>query len=98
MTIARALAVPGEPAAWEALGFAPGEPVGEVAVAFGAPALELAVEGLEAERPDGLPVRAVAGSGPAGRGTHPNGALVIDHVVAVTGDMDRTLAALAGAG
>ena len=101
MTVARALAVPGDPALWEALGFAPGEPVGDVAIAFGAPALELAIEGLAAEQPDGLPLlHAEAGppTPPAGRGAHRNGALAIDHVVALTGDMDRTLAALAAAG
>src|SRR6185312_15089260 len=88
-------------AAWERLGFAPGEPIGDVALAFGAPALELAIEGLGAAAPDGLPlVPSEAGppTPPAGHGAHPNGALAIDHVVAITGAMDRTLAALAAAG
>ena len=95
--VARALALPGEPGAWERLGFAPGEPIGDVHVTSGAPALALGVEGLTAERPDGLPLVAADGS-PAGYGTHPNGATVVDHVVALTDDMDRTLAALGAAG
>ena len=93
---ARQLTLPGDPEAWARVGFAPGEPIGGVAVGFG-PALELAVEGLREERPDGLAI-VTAGGHPAGHGEHPNGALVIDHVVALTGDMDRTLAALRAAG
>jgi len=101
MAVARALDVPGDPAIWEPLGFAPGELVGDVWVRFGAPALELSIEGLAGEAPDGLPLLQAEASPPAppaGHGVHPNGALAIDHVVALTGAMDRTLAALAGAG
>jgi len=97
MTVARTLALPGGAGAWARLGFAPGAPLGDVAVAVGAPALELGIAGLAAERPDGLALVA-AEDAPAGTGAHPNGATVIDHVVALTPDMDRTLAALAGAG
>jgi hypothetical protein len=96
--IARALALPGTPEAWARLGFAPGEPIGDVAIATGAASLELAVEGLRAELPDGLPIVAAPPGTPAGRGAHPNGATVIDHVVALTDDMDRALAALRDAG
>jgi hypothetical protein len=96
-TVARALALPGDAGAWERLGFAPDEPIGGVRIATGAPSLELAVEGLATERPDGLALVGADG-GPAGHGAHPNGALVVDHVVALTGDMDRTLAALRDAG
>ena len=95
--VARAIALPGPAEAWERLGFTPGEPIGDVAVAFG-PALELAVEGLAAEHPDGLALVAAPPAPPAGSGAHPNGATVVDHVVALTGDMDRTLAALRHAG
>jgi len=95
--VARALALPEPAEAWERLGFAPGGPIGDVAVALGAPALELAVSGLEAERPDGLPLVATD-AGPAGHARHPNGATVVDHVVALTDDMARTLAALGDAG
>jgi hypothetical protein len=93
---ARRLTLPGDPETWARVGFAPGEPIGGVAIGYGA-ALELGVEGLGAERPDGLPIAAAEG-GPAGHGSHPNGARVIDHVVALTDDMDRTLAALQAAG
>src|SRR5215216_1886364 len=89
---ARAIALPGDASAWARLGFAPGEPIGGVAVTTGAPALELAIVGLAAERPYGLALVA-SGAEPAGHGTHPNGATVVDHVVALTDDMDRTLAA-----
>jgi hypothetical protein len=98
MAVARALALPGGPETWAPLGFAPGEPIGDVAFTLGAPALELAIEGLQAERPDGLALLQAPAGPPAGRGVHPNGALVIDHVVALTDDMDRTLPALAGSG
>jgi hypothetical protein len=97
MTVARTLALPGDAAAWARLGFAPGAPLGGVALSAGAPELELGVAGLGAERPDGLALVS-AGDAPAGHGAHPNGATAIDHVVALTPDMDRTLAALAGAG
>src|SRR5829696_3118005 len=94
---ARAVALPGDVAAWKRLGFAPGEPIGDVAVTCGAWELALAVHGLAADRPDGLPIVST-GAGPAGHGEHPNGALVIDHVVALTAAMERTLAAPARAG
>ena len=97
MPVARSLALPGEPDAWARLGFAPGAPIGDVAVAMGAPALQLAVHGLGAERPDGLAIVAADG-GPAEPGAHPNGSAVVDHVVALTDDLGRTLAALEHAG
>ena len=98
MPVAREIALPGEPATWERLGFAPGEPVGDVRLRPGAGRLEVAVEGLGAERPDGLALVAAADGPAPGHGAHPNGALVVDHVVALTDDMRRTLAALEGAG
>jgi hypothetical protein len=97
MAVARTLALPGTLELWQRLGFAPASPLGDVALSFGAAALELGVEGLAADRPDGLPVVATD-AGPAGHGAHPNAAAAIDHVVALTGDMDRTLAALRDAG
>jgi hypothetical protein len=96
--VAREIALPGEPAAWARVGFAPGEPVGDVRLRPGAERLELAVEGLAAERPDGLALVAAADGAAPGHGSHPNGALVVDHVVALTDDLRRTLAALASAG
>lgn len=92
------------PAAWERLGFAPdatGDVVlGEARVRLtgrGGGILGVQAAELTAERPDGLPLargevsaRAVA--------THPNGATVVDHVVALTGSLERTVAALVAAG
>jgi hypothetical protein len=106
MAAARELVIADEPAAWAALGFAPGAAfaLGGVVVRLvgssaGGGIVELRIEGVTAERPDGLPAVASAG----GRGapppsSHPNGALAIDHVVAFTDDRDRTTAALAAAG
>ena len=66
-------------------------------MAPGAAQLELGIEGLLRDRPDGLALVAVPPS-PVEPGTHPNGATVVDHVVALTDDMERTLAALREAG
>jgi len=82
---------------WERLGFVPGAPVGEVRMEPGAARLELGIEGLLHDHPDGLALVAVALE-PVQPGTHPNGATVVDHVVALTDDMERTLAALREAG
>ena len=95
--VARQIALPGGPNAWKRLGFAPGEPIGEVRMATGAAELEVGIEGLASDRPDGLALVAVEPA-PAEPGEHPNGATVVDHVVALTDDMERTLAALEAAG
>jgi hypothetical protein len=106
MAAARELVIADDAAAWAALGFAPD---GDGVVALGGLAVRLAgreagdgvvalhVDGLAAERPDGLPVVA-GGSPPAVPGAHPNGARAIDHLVALTDDRDRTAGALAAAG
>jgi hypothetical protein len=95
--VAREIDLPGEPGAWVRLGFTPGAPVGELRTAPGSTHLQVGVEGLAAERPDGLAL--VSADGPAGAGAaHPNGAEAVDHVVALTDDMERTLAALRAAG
>lgn len=99
---ARAISVPGEASGWERLGFAvtgSGTRVGGVAIAFGAPEPAVAADGLDAERPDGLPLTHASATTVTGTVlAHPNGAVVLDHVVALTDDMDRTLGALADAG
>lgn len=106
MAAARELVIADEPAAWEALGF---ETVQGRVVALGGLSVrlvgrragrgivELRIEGLRGERPDGLPI--VPGSpGATSSSGHPNGALAIDHVVVLTDDRDRTVAALVDAG
>lgn len=108
MAAARELVIADEPAAWAALGFAPDED-GALALgglhvrlagrAAGSGVVELRVDGLAGERPDGLPVVAAPGDAPVARcSPHPNGATAIDHVVVFTDDRDRTTDALAAAG
>ena len=94
-----------DPAAWAAAGFA----VDGAAVTLGAVRIEL--RGADAGRGltgwtfaaapggslDGLPVPATAPApepGPA----HPNGITAVDHVVAFSPDLERTVAALESAG
>jgi hypothetical protein len=95
--VARQISLPGDPGMWERLGFVPGAPVGEVRMEPGAAQLELGIEGLLRDRPDGLALFAVPPA-PVEPATHPNGATVVDHVVALTDDMERTLPALREAG
>jgi hypothetical protein len=90
------------PEAWEALGFR----VEEETIALGEERLQLTGRGggileitapIGAEEPDGLPLR----NGPLhppGPSAHPNGAFAVDHVVVLTGSLDRTVAALVDAG
>jgi hypothetical protein len=92
------------PDAWARLGFAP-DPAGEVVLGEarlrltgrGGGILGVRAEGLTAGRPDGLPLSPAephTSAAPA----HPNGATTVDHVVALTGSLARTVAALTGAG
>jgi len=92
------------PAAWAALGFAP-DAAGEVVLAEarlrltgrGGGILGIEAAELTADRPDGLPIMpGEASLAPAAE--HPNGATVDDHVVALTGPLDRTVTALTAAG
>jgi hypothetical protein len=106
MAAARELVIADDPAAWAALGFAPD---GDGVVALGGLSVRLAgreagagvvavhVDGLAAERPDGLPI-VRGGTASRAPAAHPNGARAIDHLVALTDDRDRTAAALAAAG
>jgi hypothetical protein len=75
MAAARELVIADEPAAWARLGFAPSEDgglaLGGLRVrlagrAAGEGIVALAVDGLARARPDGLPIVAAGGSGPAG--------------------------------
>lgn len=47
---------------------------------------------------DGLPTVAADGVPPEEGGEHPNGVAAIDHVVAISSDLDRTVSALTAAG
>jgi hypothetical protein len=91
------------PQRWSALGFA--VTAGAIALggvrirtAGGGPGIRsVGLAGLVAERPDGLPLVRAGGAGPAAP-EHPNGALAVDHVVALTDDLERTTGALEAAG
>ncbi|HZM29790.1 MAG TPA: hypothetical protein VFB77_04830 [Acidimicrobiales bacterium] len=93
-----------EPAAWAAIGFDVGSDgtcaVGAVRLRLaghdggrGILGWALAADLAEGGDIDGLPTTA-ADAGPGGPGAHPNGATSMDHVVAITSDLDRTTAAL----
>jgi catechol 2,3-dioxygenase-like lactoylglutathione lyase family enzyme len=95
-----------EPDRWAALGFTV---VGDV-VQLGAVRVRLAgagagrgiiawsLRGISSNELDGLPTTA-SRSAPAGAGpAHPNGVTSLDHVVAMTPDLDRSVRALQGAG
>lgn len=87
-----------DPGAWEALGFA----VENATTTVGGVAIELAGggDGLTGWAVDGLDtaVLPAAPSPPPTSDGHPNGAIAVDHVVAVTGDMEATMGALAADG
>lgn len=97
-----------EAAAWEALGFT----VLDDVVWLGGVAVRLAgreagegivgwrVRDLAPGDLDGLPTEAPADADPAAvpEVAHPNGAVALDHVVALTGDLDHSIATLARAG
>jgi hypothetical protein len=101
------LAVVDSHEAWQALGFAVG---GEVCVVGGARirfAPELPGRGLagwslrglaDSADIDGLVTARSDRPPPPEPPAHPNGVTAIDHVVAITPDLDRTVAALSGAG
>ena len=89
------------PEAWERLGFA----VDDGVVALEGEELRLTGEGggiLEVHAPgvgaaEGLALRG-DDAAPRPAAAHPNGATVVDHVVVLTGSLDRTVAALQAAG
>jgi hypothetical protein len=99
------LVVAAEPAAWRDAGFDVAGKVLRVGVVtlelVGASAgkriVRCAVSGIAADDFDGLPIAAVAAADDGGTAlpapTHANGVARIDHVVAFTPDLDRTVAA-----
>jgi hypothetical protein len=100
------LRIADEPARWEALGFA----VEGDSVRIGSVRVRLAGEssgrgmtgwtlrGALGGELDGLPTRFSEGAVPAPAPAQPNGVVGIDHVVAFTPALDRTIAALQAAG
>lgn len=93
------------PSAWEGLGFAVRDGatrIGTTTIRLGAPGAGLTgwtLAGEGAGDLDGVAtawVGALTDAGPAPE--HPNGALLVDHVVLTTPDLQRTLAALAATG
>jgi hypothetical protein len=99
------LAIRSEPAAWERVGFQ----VRDGAITLGSTLvrpegegdvpLSWTVAGLADTDLDGLPTTVVGGPpGAPAAPEHPNGAVSIDHVVAHTPSLDRTVAALETAG
>jgi hypothetical protein len=95
------------PEAWEALGFHVEDGVvalGEERLRLtgrGGGILEITAAGVEADEPDGLTLRKGSGGSDGVRAEgspHPNGGFAVDHVVVLTGSLDRTVAALQDAG
>lgn len=106
--VLRALRLADDHATWERLGFTVG--AGGV-VRLGGVDLELAgtgqgrgivgwrIDGVDADAElDGLPSAGGHGEASGADVAHPNGAVAVDHVVAATPDVARTLRALAAAG
>ena len=102
-----ALEVGDSPQAWEALGFSVSP---DRAIELGGVRLQLGADGEgivswtlrgidRTDAIDGLPTRVIDQSvARDGAGSHPNGAIAVDHVVILTPDFDRTAAAVAAAG
>jgi len=100
------LTVADAPAAWSALGFAlDGETcvVGDVRIRLagsdaGKGLTGWSLRGIDGIELDGLPTTRSNRPMPDESSPHPNGVTTIDHVVAMTPELDRTVAALQGAG
>lgn len=99
----RRLVVADPPEAWEAAGFTLTGgvvQVGQVAIELGAEGKGLVrweVAGLDSTELDGLTTE-LTEDGPVEPVTHPNGVEAIDHVVAFSPDLDRTVGVLEAAG
>jgi catechol 2,3-dioxygenase-like lactoylglutathione lyase family enzyme len=95
-----------DPAVWSALGFAVEEgccQLGSVRVALagaqqGSGILGWSLRDAAISELDGLPTAISRRPVPAPADVHPNGAVAIDHVVAISPDLDRSVAALCAAG
>jgi hypothetical protein len=100
------LTVADAPEAWRACGFAvdgEGCVVGETRIRLDADAAGKgltgwSLRGIEAADLDGLPTARSDRPPPDRSPAHPNGVAGLDHVVAISSDLDRTVAALRAAG
>jgi hypothetical protein len=98
------LTIAGDPDAWRAAGFEVGPDglacVGSVRLRLGGSGegiSEWALDHAASADLDGLPTE-LAPAGVTAPGRHPNGVVGIDHVVVMTPDLERTLAALGRGG
>ncbi len=100
------LTVADAPGSWAALGFAvDGDTcvVGDVRIRLagtgaGKGLTGWSLRGFGGDALDGLPTARSDRPPPGDAPAHPNGISAIDHVVAISSDLDRTVAALEGAG
>ncbi len=100
------LTVGDSPDAWRALGFeVDGETcvLGEVRIraagkSSGKGLLSWSLRDVESTELDGLPTTRSDRPAPSEAPVHPNGITALDHVVAITPELDRTVAALRSAG
>jgi hypothetical protein len=101
------LTVADEPEAWPALGFTlEGRTcvIGDVRIqlagseADGKGLIGWSLRDISSTKMDGLPTESSDREPPSELTTHPNGITAIDHVVAITPALDRTIAALGAAG
>jgi hypothetical protein len=99
------LTVAGSPQAWQDCGFTLGDDaciVGKTRIRV-APDQKGGITGwslraVDSLELDGLPTERSDSPPPAAAPTHPNGVTSLDHVVAISSDLDRTVAALIEAG
>jgi len=100
------LEVADAPAAWSALGFEVDDDicvVGDVRIRLAGPGAGKGLTGwslrdLESTELDGLATTRSDRQAPGGQPAHPNGITAIDHVVAITPALERTILALGDAG
>lgn len=100
-----ALTVADQPSAWESCGFqVEGEEcvVGDVRIRFaseeGRGLIGWSLRGIDSIDLDGLPTSISDRPAPEAAPEHPNGIASLDHVVAISSDLDHTTAALEAAG
>jgi hypothetical protein len=99
------LTVADAPERWEACGFRVQDGIcviGDVRIRFapetGRGLSQWALRGVGSSELDGLPTIVSDRPPPAEAPTHPNGIAALDHVVAISSDLDRTVTALVAAG